>query len=83
MMSTTSKSPKAILVTAHAVAAEALPAYSHPSSPRKFTQHQLFACLILRAAMKLDYRGLQALLVDCSDLRDCIGLKAVPHWTAF
>ena len=82
-MSTTSKSPKAILMTAHAVAAGALPAYSHPSSPRKFTQHQLFACLVLRAAMKLDYRGLQALLVDCSDLRGCIGLKAVPHWTAF
>ena len=33
--------------------------------------------------MRLDYRGLQALLIDCSDLRDCIGLKALPHWTAF
>jgi hypothetical protein len=82
-MSTTSKSPLAILRTAHAVARTTIPAYSHVNSPRKFTQHQLFACLVLKAAMKLDYRGLQALLIDCSDLREAIELKAVPHWTAF
>ena len=82
-MSTTSKSPTAILRTAHDVARAALPAYSHVNSPRKFTQHQLFACLALKAAMRLDYRGLQALLIDCADLRDAVGLKAVPHWTAF
>ena len=82
-MSTTSKSPRAILATAHDVAKAALPAYSHVNSPKKFTQHQLFACLVLKASMKLDYRGLQALLIDCADLRDAVGLKAVPHWTAF
>jgi Transposase DDE domain len=82
-MSTTSKSPLAILRTAHEVARTAIPAYSHVNSPKKFTQHQLFACLVLKASMKLDYRGLQALLIDCADLRDAIGMKAVPHWTAF
>jgi hypothetical protein len=81
-MSTLSKSPVAILRTALEVAQAVLPAYSHVNSPKKFTQHQLFACLVLRATLKLDYRGLQALLIDCSDLREAIGLKAVPHWTS-
>lgn len=73
----------AILRTAHAVARAALPASSHVNSPKKFTQHQLFACLVLKAAQRHDYRGLQAQLLDCRDLREAIGLKAVPHWTAF
>jgi hypothetical protein len=81
-MSTMSKSPLAILRTALEVAQGAMPAYSHVNSPKKFTQHQLFACLVLKAAMKLDYRGLQQLLIDCSDLRSVIGLKVVPHWTS-
>jgi hypothetical protein len=57
-MSTLSESPVAILRTALDVARSSLPAYSHVNSPKKFTQHQLFACLALKAAMKLDYRGL-------------------------
>lgn len=77
-----SKSPIAILTTALEVARGTLPAYSHVNSPKKFTQHQLFACLVLKAAMKLDYRGLRELLIDCSDLADAIDLKAVPHWTS-
>ena len=77
-----SKSPVAVLRTALHVAQGALAAYSHVNSPKKFTQHQLFACLVLKAAMRLDYRGLQALFIDCSDLREAIGLKVVPHWTS-
>jgi hypothetical protein len=59
-----SKSPVAILRTALAVSQGVLPDYSHVNSPKKFTQHQLFACLVLKAAMRLDYRGLQSLLID-------------------
>src|SRR3954451_19889703 len=81
-MSTMSQSPVAILQTSLAVAQDALPAYSHVHSPKKFTQHPLFACLVLKAAMRLDDRGLQALLLDCCDLRGAIELKAVPHWTS-
>lgn len=77
-----SKSPVAILSTALEVARRGLPEYSHASSPRKYTQHQLFACLVLKAAMRLDYRGLQALLADSPDLREAIELKAVPHRTS-
>lgn len=47
-MSVTSKSPLDVLVTAWAVAKRALPAYRHVKSPNKFTQHQLFACLVLK-----------------------------------
>jgi len=81
-MSTTTKSPRAVLTRAHRVAAASLPAYSHENSPKKFTQHQLFACLALKAAMALDYRGVAALLVDSPDLSASIGLRRVPHWTA-
>lgn len=80
---TTTKSPRRLLVEAHAVSAEALPAYGHRKSPHRFTQPQLFACLVLKAALGLDYRGLAALLEDASDLREAIGLRWVPHYTTF
>ena len=80
-MSTTSKSPKAVLVAAHAVAAEAIPAYAHRFSPKSYTQHQVFACLVLKAFLKTDYRGVTALLADCPDLRAVIGRRRTPHYT--
>jgi hypothetical protein len=80
-MSTTSKSPLAVIRAANLVAKESLPAYSHVNSPRKFTQHQLFACLVLKAFLKLDYRGVSAMLNDCSDLCEAIDLEEVPHFS--
>jgi len=68
---------------AHAVAGRALPAYSHRFSPKTYTQHQFFACLVLKSFLKLDYRGLAALLTDTSDLARAIGLTRIPHFTAF
>jgi transposase len=67
--------------TALAIAQEALPAYAHPCSPKRFTQPQLVACLALKSMLDLDYRGVEALLADCSDLRDSISLRHVPHFT--
>jgi hypothetical protein len=63
------------------VAAEVLKKYTHPNSPRKYTQHQLFACLVLKTFLKTDYRGLTAHLADHSDLRNALGLHTVPHFT--
>ena len=80
-MSTTSKSPRRVLMTAHAMAQRALPAYSHRFSPKKFTQHQLFACLVLKEFLKTDYRGLVEFLADCDSLRAAIELEHVPHFT--
>jgi len=70
------------LRTALEVAQDALPAYSHRFSPRKFTQHQLFALLVLKEFLRCDYRKVEQLLKDCPDLCGVIDLKEVPHFTA-
>jgi hypothetical protein len=80
---TTSKSPRRVLQTAYAAARRALPAHRHKFSPKKFTQPQLLACLVLKDFSHLDYRGLTEHLADHPDLRSLIGLKAVPHYTTF
>jgi hypothetical protein len=77
----TSKSPKAVLQVALAVARRALPAYSHPNSPKKFTQHRLFACLVLKNFLKADYRGVVAHLRDTPSLTEVIELERLPHFT--
>src|SRR5580658_4009508 len=76
-----SKSPRKVAMVALAAGKDAFSDYSHKYSPRKFTQPQLFACLVLKEFEKKDYRGIAALLADCSDLRDAIGLRFVPHFT--
>lgn len=68
-------------MVALAAGKEAFSDYSHMYSPRKFTQPQLFACLVLKEFEKKDYRGIRQLLLDCPDLRQAIGLTLVPHWT--
>ena len=80
-MSTTCKSPRKVLQAAYVVAKESLPAYAHRYSPKKFTQHQLFACLVLKVRLKTDYRGVTAFLDDLPELQQCIELKKVPHFT--
>lgn len=63
------------------VAQQKLPPYSHRCSPKVFTQHQLFACLVLKNFWKTDYRGLVAQLADNPSLVELLGLKRVPHYT--
>ena len=82
-MSVTSKSPKAVLLTAWKIAKASLPAHRHRNSPKKFTQHQLFACLVLKNFLKTDYRGLVEYLADCDSLADAIELVCIPHYTTF
>jgi hypothetical protein len=77
----TSKSPRKVLQVAYATGRQALAPYAHRFSPRKFTQPQLFACLVLKEFLKLDYRGVQQLLLDTPDLCAVIELACVPHWT--
>jgi transposase len=80
-MSTTTKSPRKVLVMAYATAQNVLPAYAHRFSPHKFTLPQLFACLVLKTFLKLDYRGIMTLLEDCPDLSQTIHLRKIPHFT--
>jgi Transposase DDE domain len=77
----TSKSPSRVLKVAYRIAQSSLPAYSHPCSPKKFTQHQLFACLVLKKFLKTDYRGVVAVLQDCPSLTEVIHLQRIPHFS--
>jgi len=72
-------------IARHALATgqQALPLYAHKFSPKKFTQPQLFAGLVLKTFFKTDYRGLVAHLDDNFDLRAVLGLRVVPHFTTF
>ncbi len=70
-----------MILAALAVAKRSLPRYSHRNSPKKFTQHQLFACLVLKIFLKTDYRGVVAHLLDCPSLTETLGLARVPHYT--
>ena len=72
------KSALRLAETALAVAREALPPYSTKFDRKVYTQHQLFAILVLREFLKQDYRGMEQLLKDWSDLRQVLQLTKVP-----
>jgi hypothetical protein len=56
--------------------------YSCPKSKRTYTQPQLLACLVLRAYLKLTYRGVVELLEASDALRGALGLlHSVPAHT--
>lgn len=75
------KSPRAVAREALRLAQEALPAYSSKYSRQDYTQHQLFALLALKTFLKTDYRGLAQTLADFAELRQDLGLDAVPHYS--
>jgi hypothetical protein len=80
---TTSKSPRRVVQVAYDAACEAVPAHRHRFSPKKFTQPQLLACLVLKEFLRLDYRGLAEHLSDHSELTRVLALKVIPHYTTF
>jgi hypothetical protein len=80
-MSKASKSPKRVIKAAYEVGKEAFSDYSHRCSPQKFTQPQLFACLVLKAFFQTDYRGIEEILQDCPDWAGEIELEEIPHFT--
>lgn len=55
--------------------------YGHINSPQRFTQPQLFTCLILREVLRTTYRGVIERLALMPKLRDAIGLDVLPHFT--
>ncbi len=55
--------------------------YSHQQAPKKFTQPQLFTCLILRMYLKTTYRGVIEYLEVAGELRHAMGLSSVPHYS--
>jgi len=77
----TTKSPLTVAKLALELAEPCYRRYSCPKSPRKFTQPQLVACLVLKEFLRLDYRAFHQRLVEWSDLRQALGLKQIPHFT--
>ena len=75
------KSPRAVAQEALRLAQETLPPYSSARSRKDFTQHQLFAILSLKTFLKVDYRGVVAVLKDFAELRDDLALAKVPHYS--
>ena len=80
-MSKITKSPRKVAVAAYKIAKSTLPQYAHRYSPKKFTQPQLFVCLVLKIFFKTDYRGIVAILSDSADLCKSFDLVKVPHFT--
>jgi len=80
-MRTMSKSALCVAREALAVGRAALPAYGSRFSRRDYTQPQLFALLVLKQFLRVDYRGVVALLAEWRDLRDALGLRKVPHYS--
>src|SRR4051812_536841 len=75
------RSPVALARKALEIAQRSLPAYSNRFSRQDFTQHQLFALMVLGTFLKLDHRAIVAVVSDWSDVREAIGLKKVPHFS--
>lgn len=80
---TTTKSPMKVLALAYQIGCGILRPFSCRCSPKKFTQPQLFACLVLKEFLRLDYRGLASVMQDIEDLRRAIDLRAAPHFTTY
>lgn len=80
-MSHTCKSPIRVIELAYALAKHKLPDHFSKFSRKTYTVPQLFACLILKTFYNRDYRGVEAMLKDWSDLRKIIELNAVPDHT--
>jgi hypothetical protein len=78
---TTTKSPRLVLQYGYMIGLLTLRAYSNKYSRKTFNQPQLFACLVLKEFLQLDYRKASALLRDSPDLAAVIELKTVPHFT--
>lgn len=63
------------------LAARCVPTYDSRFSRKDFTRPQLLACVLLRAAFALTYRGLCDLLRAAPGVREALGLSRTPHFT--
>jgi len=81
-MSKTTKSPLTLARTAYEAGQKALPKYAHKFSRHDFTCAQLFAVLVMRKFLKVDYRGVIAYLAEWAELREAIDFHdKLPHFT--
>ena len=77
-----SKSAVRVARTAYRMGQELLPRYgAGPRAPRRYTQPQLYALLVLRAYLDLDYRGLVTRVAEWTEVRRALELSRVPHYS--
>jgi len=55
--------------------------HAHKFAPKKFTQPQLFACLILKGHLGCTYRKCEELLILMPAVREALGLVEAPRFT--
>jgi hypothetical protein len=60
------------------IARTQLPDYASKFAPKRYTQPALLACLCLKEYLHVDYRSTEALLASAQELREALGLHAVP-----
>lgn len=60
---------------------KALPRYSHPKSPHRFTLPQLAACVLLMFYLDLSYRDMEEWLLATDQVRQVLELSKVPDHT--
>lgn len=72
---------KKFVVKAYNKVKQALPAYSHKNSPKKYTQHQHAVMLMLKKKFKSTYRDIVDYISEMPEIRSIIGLNTIPHYT--
>jgi IS5 family transposase len=63
---------------AYRLAQAKLPKYTHPNSPKRFTQPQLAACVVLMAHLGLSYRDMEEWLLASDQVCAVLELSDVP-----
>jgi len=63
------------------IKASKLPKFSNKYSPKRYTQHQLCAIVILKKRLRTSYRDLMEFLIEMPKIRRIIDLQTVPHYT--
>ena len=64
-----------------AVAERVPPEHAHKFAPKIYTQPQLFACLLLKEYLHLDYRSIEEVLEASDRLRRILRLRRVPDYS--
>lgn len=66
---------------AYQLAQRVLPRYTHPNSPKTYTQHQLVACVLLRSYLNVGWRDLEEWLLASDRVCAVLDLTTIPDHT--
>ena len=78
----TTQSLVAVVQGALAEARESMPKFAHPFLGKDFSEHQLYAIQVLRRFIRTDTQGVIERLADSVELREALGLDAIPDYAS-